>query len=129
MRGADGGTSDMLCALPAFWVGLLYDEVSLHNALDMIVHWTPEERQNLRNMVPMTGLRTPFQGRLLRHVAEDVLQWAKDGLDRRGLNESSFLDPLKDVVGTGLTPADRLLDMFHNTWENSVDPVFRERCY
>ncbi|XP_057747206.1 uncharacterized protein LOC130966418 isoform X2 [Arachis stenosperma] len=50
MRGADGGTSDMLCALPAFWVVLLHDEVSLHNALDMIVHWTPEERQNLRNM-------------------------------------------------------------------------------
>ncbi|XLU77760.1 hypothetical protein S245_001181, partial [Arachis hypogaea] len=50
MRGADGGTSDMLCALPAFWVGLLHDEDFLHNALDIIVHWTPEERQNLRNM-------------------------------------------------------------------------------
>ncbi|KAL1370930.1 hypothetical protein AAHE18_01G095300 [Arachis hypogaea] len=62
MRGADGGTSDMLCALPAFWVGLLHDEDFLHNALDIIVHWTPEERQNLRNMVPITGLRTPFQG-------------------------------------------------------------------
>ncbi|MED6206851.1 glutamate--cysteine ligase [Stylosanthes scabra] len=109
MRGADGGTSDMLCALPAFWVGLLYDEVSLHNVLDMIADWTPEERQNLRNMVPMTGLRTQFQGRLLRHVAEDVLKWAKDGLDRRGLKESNFLDPLKDVVGTGITA-----DSFNN---------------
>ncbi|XP_072052553.1 glutamate--cysteine ligase, chloroplastic [Arachis hypogaea] len=65
MRGADGGTSDMLCALPAFWVGLLHDEDFLHNALDIIVHWTPEERQNLRNMVPITGLRTPFQGKKL----------------------------------------------------------------
>ncbi|XP_061337250.1 glutamate--cysteine ligase, chloroplastic-like [Gastrolobium bilobum] len=129
MRGADGGPLDMLCALPAFWVGLLYDEVSLHNVLDMIDDWTPEDRQNLRNMVPVTGLRTPFQGRQMRHVAEDVLKWAKDGLDRRGLNESVFLDPLKEVVRTGLTPADKLLGMYNDKWGNNIDPVFRECCY
>ncbi|XP_057443737.1 glutamate--cysteine ligase, chloroplastic-like [Lotus japonicus] len=129
MRGADGGPLNMLCALPAFWVGLLYDEVSLHNVLDMIADWTTEDRQYLRNKVPMTGLRTPFQGRLLQDVAEDVLKWAKDGLDRRRLNESNFLDPLMEVVRTGLTPADKLLEMYNNKWSSNIDSLFRENCY
>ncbi|XP_020218304.1 glutamate--cysteine ligase, chloroplastic [Cajanus cajan] len=129
IRGADGGPLDMLCALPAFWVGLLYDDVSLQNVLDMIVDWTPEDIQNLRNKVPITGLRTPFQGRLLLHIAEDVLKWAKDGLDRRCLNESIFLNPLKEIATTGLTQADKLLEMYNNKWGNNVDAVFRERCY
>ncbi|KAG5061500.1 hypothetical protein JHK87_002529 [Glycine soja] len=129
MRGADDGPLEMLCALPAFWVGLLYDEVSLQNVLDMIADWTPEDIQNLRNKVPITGLRTPVQGRLLQHIAEDTLKWAKDGLDRRCLNESVFLDPLKEVIGTGLTQADKLLEMYNNKWGNNIDPVFRERCY
>ncbi|WJX60294.1 glutamate--cysteine ligase [Trifolium repens] len=129
MRGADGGPLNMLCALPAFWVGLLYDEVSLHNVLDMIADWTTEDRQYLRNQVPYTGLKTPFQGRLLQHVAEDVLKWAKDGLERRCLNESIFLDPLIEVVGTGVTPAEKLLEMYNNKWGNNIDNVFRECCY
>ncbi|KAJ7952314.1 glutamate--cysteine ligase, chloroplastic-like [Quillaja saponaria] len=129
LRGADGGPLRMLCALPAFWVGLLYDEVSLQNVLDMIEDWTPEERKALRKKVPKAGLRTPFRDGLLRHVAEDVLKWAKDGLERRQLNESVFLDALTEVVRTGLTPADRLLEMYHENWGHSIDPVFKELCY
>nr|KYP38869.1 hypothetical protein KK1_039850 [Cajanus cajan] len=129
MRGADGGPLDMLCALPAFWVGLLYDEVSLQNVLDMISDWTPENIQNLRNEVPITGLRTQLQGRMLLHIAEDVLKWAKDGLDRRGLNESIFLNPLKEVVTSGLTQADKLLNLYNKKWRNNIDVVYKERCY
>ncbi|KAJ6810863.1 glutamate--cysteine ligase, chloroplastic [Iris pallida] len=51
MRGADGGPWRRLCALPAFWVGLLYDEVSLQKVLDMIADWTKEEREMLRRKV------------------------------------------------------------------------------
>ncbi|ESW30493.1 hypothetical protein PHAVU_002G157600 [Phaseolus vulgaris] len=129
MRGADNGPLHMICAVPAFWVGLLYDEVSLQNVLDMIADWTTEDLQNLRNMVPITGLRTSIQGRLLRHIAEDVLKWAKEGLDRRGLNESVFLDPLKEVVFTGFTQADKLLELYHSNWGKNIDHVFRECCY
>lgn len=34
-----------------FQVGLLYDEVSLQNVLDLTADWTEEERQMLRNKV------------------------------------------------------------------------------
>ncbi|GMY20161.1 glutamate--cysteine ligase, chloroplastic-like [Fagus crenata] len=129
MRGADAGPLTMLCALPAFWVGLLYDEVSLQNVLEMIADWTPEERQMLRDKVPNTGLNTPFQGGLVKDVAESVIKWAKDGLERRGLEESVYLNGLAEVVSTGMTPAEKLLQMYHEKWAKNVDPVFEELRY
>ncbi|KDO76209.1 hypothetical protein CISIN_1g010751mg [Citrus sinensis] len=129
MRGADGGPWRRLCALPAFWVGLLYDEDSLQNVLDMTADWTTGERQMLRNKVPKTGLKTPFRDGLLRHVAQDVLKLSKDGLERRGFKETGFLNEVAEVVRTGVTPAEKLLDMYHGKWRESVDPVFEELLY
>ncbi|KAI8569547.1 hypothetical protein RHMOL_Rhmol02G0287000 [Rhododendron molle] len=130
MRGADGGPWSSLCALPAFWVGILYDEVSLQSVLDITSDWTPEERQMLRNKVPKSGLKTPFRDGLLRHVAEEVVKLAKGGLERRGFKESGFLNEVAEVVRTGVTPAEKLLEMYHGKWGGqSVDPVFVELLY
>ncbi|CAN1300792.1 Glutamate--cysteine ligase, chloroplastic [Linum perenne] len=129
MRGADGGPWRRLCALPAFWVGLLYDEVSLQNVLDMVADWTPEERQMLRDKVPRTGLKTPFRDGYLRHIAEDVVKLARDGLERRGFKEVGFLNEVAEVVRTGVTPAERLLELYNGKWGQSVDPVFEELLY
>ncbi|CAN0907634.1 Glutamate--cysteine ligase, chloroplastic [Linum grandiflorum] len=132
MRGADGGPWRRLCALPAFWVGLLYDEVSLQNVLDLVADWTPEERQMLRDKVPRLGLKTAFRDGFLRHVAEDVVKLAKDGLERRGFKEVGFLNEVAEVVRTviaGVTPAEKLLDLYNGKWGQSVDPVFEELLY
>ncbi|TXG50509.1 hypothetical protein EZV62_023033 [Acer yangbiense] len=143
MRGADGGRRGSLCALPAFWVGLLYDDVSLQNVLDITADWTTEERQMLRNQVPKTGLKTPFRDGLLWHVAQDVLKFAKaccstyfcrsiilqDGLERRGFKESRFLNAVAEVATTGVTSAEKLLEMYHGKWAQSVDHVFEELLY
>lgn len=126
MRGADGGPWRRLCALPALWVGLLYDETSLQAVLDLTKDWTKEERQMLRTKVTKMGLKTPFRDGLLKHIAEDILQLAKDGLQRRGFKETGFLNEVAEVVRTGVTPAERLLDLYHGKWANSVDPVFEE---
>uniref|UniRef100_A0A2N9GSK3 glutamate--cysteine ligase n=2 Tax=Fagus sylvatica TaxID=28930 RepID=A0A2N9GSK3_FAGSY len=95
----------------------------------MIADWTPEERQMLRDKVPKTGLNTPFQGGLVKDVAESVIKWAKDGLERRGLEESVYLNGLAEVVSTGMTPAEKLLQMYHEKWAQNVDPVFEELRY
>ncbi|KAK2647299.1 hypothetical protein Ddye_014788 [Dipteronia dyeriana] len=102
MRGADGGPRGSLCGLPAFWVGLLYDDVSLQNVLDITTDWTMEERQMLRNKVPKTGLKTPFRDGLLWHVAQDALKFAKDDPERKGFKESGFLNAVVEVARTGV---------------------------
>ncbi|CAH9112319.1 unnamed protein product [Cuscuta epithymum] len=129
MRGADGGPWRRLCALPAFWVGLLYDDISLQSIMDMTLDWTTEEREMLRNKVPTSGLNTPFRDGLLKHVAQDVLKLAKGGLERRGFKETGFLNEVSDVVNTGVTPAEKLLDLYFGKWGQNVDPVFEELLY
>ena len=67
--------------------------------------------------------------RWLRHVAEDVVQVAKDGLERRGFKESGFLNEVSEVVRTGVTPAEKNLELYNGKWEQFVDPVFEELLY
>ncbi|KAG0588091.1 hypothetical protein KC19_2G215400 [Ceratodon purpureus] len=129
MRGADGGPWRRLCALPAFWTGILYDEESLQGALDIISDWTEKERAMLRNKVPKQGLNVPFRDGLLKHVAQDVFKLAKDGLTRRGLNEEGFLKDIEETVRTGVTSAEHLLKLYHEKWGESVDPVFEHLLY
>jgi glutamate--cysteine ligase len=135
MRGADGGPWRRLCALPAFWVGLLYDELPLDAANDLIKDWTLEEHAYLRAEVPRHGLDLPFRQRRLRDVALDVLAMAREGLRRRarvssaGDDESHFLDTLFGVAGSGRTFADELLEDFATRWNGDIDPIYREHAY
>ena len=132
MRGADGGRWGRICALPALWVGLLYSDSALDAAWDRVKHWTIEEREALRHAVPRLALETPVPGGGTVHdLAIDVLEIATSGLRERarlnsaGDNEGGFLDPLRDVVASGKTFADRLLDRYHGEWQGDVSHVYR----
>jgi glutamate--cysteine ligase len=136
MRGADGGPWSRICALPALWVGLLYDSQALDAAWQLVRHWTLEEREALRHAVPKTALRTPVPGGGTMHdLAREVLEIATAGLSRRarlnasGDNESGFLDPLQEIVASGKTPAERLLDLYHGDWNGDVSLVYAEMSF
>jgi glutamate--cysteine ligase len=135
MRGADVGPLPHIIALSAFWTGLLYDRLSLDGAWQIVKGWTADERQQLRDDVPRLGLRATIQGRSLRDVARDVLQLSADGLKRRarldanGRDESLYLAPLQQIVGSGRTLAEVMIDQFKGEWNQSVQPAFVKYAY
>lgn len=129
MRGADGGPWRLICALPALWVGLLYDAQAQAEALDLIRGWSADEREYLRSEVGIHGLRTPFRGGTLRDVALEVLAIARGGLERRGHDEAAFLKSLQLIAESGRTPADALLELYEGKWGRSVDPMYDELAY
>lgn len=136
MRGADGGPWKRLCALPALWVGLLYDSVALDAAAEIVEGWTIEEMLALRRDVPRLALKTPFRKGTVLDVAREVVKVARAGLNARGrmnrmgdANESHFLNPLVEIVESGLTPAERKLELFHREWGGSVEPLFERFQY
>lgn len=134
-RGADGGPWNRLCALPAFWVGLLYDDAALNAAWDYVKDWTDEERANLRTGAAKHALKTPFRDRTLQMIAKDVLAISRSGLKARGMlnahgeHEALFLDDLDEIAKSGVCPAERLIERFNGAWGGSVEPVFEEAAY
>lgn len=133
MRGADGGRWGRICALPAFWVGLLYDDAALDAAWELVKDWSMEEREALRSAVPKLALDAPLPGGgTLRDIAGEVLDIAAAGLNARarinasGDNESGFLDPLREIVRTGKVPAQVLLDRFNGDWGGYITRVYEE---
>jgi glutamate--cysteine ligase len=135
MRGADSNPWRLLPALPAFWVGLLYDEDALEAAWDLVKDWTAEERQKLRDDVPVLGFKAAIHARTVLDLAKETLALARKGLARRerldaiGDDETRYLAPLEMLVERGRTPADDLLEKFHGPWAGSVEPVFTEYAY
>ncbi|KAK6158255.1 hypothetical protein DH2020_005569 [Rehmannia glutinosa] len=126
MRGADGGPWRRLCALPAFWSFEFLKVISFR-----IVFSSASAAGTflLYVCVPKSGLKTPFRDGLLKHVAQEVVKFAKDGLERRGFKETGFLNEVTEVVNTGVTPAEKLLELYHGKWGQTVDPVFEELLY
>ena len=133
MRGADGGPWNRICALPALWVGLLYDQTALDAAWDLVKDWSMDEREALRNAVPKLGLKAPVPGgRTLHDIAREALAIAQGGLAARarlntsGDNETGFLDPLHEIVSRNETPAERLLRLYHGEWGGDISRVYEE---
>jgi len=122
MRGADNGPVEMIKALPAFWVGLLYDKQSLDAAYEMVRDWTDEDREYLRTETPRTGLQTPFMGTTVQEIARNALALSEAGLKRRGIkdengnDESIYLAPVHEIANSGKNWAIRLLESYYGKW-------------
>jgi glutamate--cysteine ligase len=126
MRGADSGPRDHLVALAALWVGLLYSDVALDAAGELVRDWSIEDHERLRNEVPRDGLRVKFRKGDVRRIALDVVAIAKEGLRLRGLGEEQYLVPLEEIAETGRTLADRMLDDYKRKWAGRIDPIFND---
>ena len=136
MRGADGGPWNRICALPALWVGLLYDDSALDAAWDEVKHWTIEDHHRIRAEVPKLGLAAKGpRGRTFQQLGKQILDIAAAGLSSRarlngaGDSEQGFLDPLYEVITSGKTPAEKLLDRYHGEWNGDLSKIYDEMSF
>jgi len=135
MRGADSGPQSRICALPALWAGVLYDGAALEAAWDLCKGWTAEDRVRLRTDAARLGLKAQVGGRSLQAVAVDMVAIAKEGLKRRARidggfsDETGFLRELEEIAGSGVTPAERLLDLYNGPWAGDVGRAFDQLAY
>ena len=135
MRGSDGGPWSRICALPALWTGIFYDAPSLAAAWDLCKDWDIEDHERLRRDVTRLGLRAEVAGRSVRDIAVDMVAIAREGLKNRAkfsggmVDERGYLSELEDIADTGVTPAERMLDLYHGDWKGDVDRIYRDFAY
>ena len=135
MRGCDTGPWGELCAMPAFWVGLLYDQSALDAAWDMVKDWTAQERDQLRRDVPKMGFQTPFRDTTIQELARQALDISRAGLNARamlnahGENETVFLQELDEFVKTGKSNADLLIEKFKGEWDGNILRAYEDCRY
>ncbi len=135
MRGADAGPWSRLCALPAFWTGIFYDDDALDAAYALVQCWTDEDREALRRSVPTLGLKAPIKGLSAQDVARQAVAIARSGLKARaklnasGDDETGFLAELEDIAETGVTAADRLLERWRTEWRGDMAKLFEACAY
>jgi glutamate--cysteine ligase len=135
MRGADTGPPQRLCALAAFWMGLLYDDAATAAAWDLVKRWRIPDHERLREDAARLGLKAVVDGRTLQALATDVLAIARRGLKNRGrigpamTDETGFLASLDEIADAGVTPAEHWLDLYHGAWREDVTPVYEAAAY
>jgi glutamate--cysteine ligase len=135
MRGADGGPWSRICALPALWTGILYDSDALAAAWELCKDWTTEDRVKFRADAAKTGLKGTVAGRPIQEVAREFVNIARQGLRRRArfsgglVDETGYLSELEEIAETGITPAERLLDLYHGPWQGDVTRAYEEFAY
>ena len=137
MRGADGGPWRKLCALPAFWVGLMYDQNSLDSAWDICKNWDANTREEMRIAASEEGIAANTNGLSLLDLARELLDISRVGLKNRarpgngGLvpDECHFLNAIEEVIETGKSPACELIDKYNNEWQKDLKNVYRDCAY
>jgi glutamate--cysteine ligase len=135
MRGADGGPWSRICALPALWAGVLYDAPSLAAAWDLCKGWDIADHERLRRDVTRLGLKAEVAGRSVRDIAVDMVDIARQGLKNRAkfsggmVDERGYLSELEDIADSGVTPAERLLDLYHGPWQGDVKRLYADFAY
>lgn len=137
MRGADGGAWRRLCALSAFWVGLMYDNSALDAAWDVAKAWDASTRTAWLQAAGKNGLQARVNGVLMRDLARQVLDIANAGLQARGRagndgmipDETHFLDTLRESVDSGQVPADEILAHYYGDWQGDLDRLYKEYSY
>jgi glutamate--cysteine ligase len=135
MRGADAGPWSRLCALPALWMGIFYDAPALAAAWDLCKDWKIEDHEGLRADVARRGLKAEISGRKVQDVARDLLVIARSGLKNRNrlsggmVDETGYLSELDQIADSGITPAERLLELYNTRWAGDAGRVFDDFAY
>jgi len=135
MRGADAGPWSRLCALPALWTGIFYADAALAAAWDLCKSWSVDDHERLRADVARVGLKAQIAGRSVQDVAKDMVAIAAQGLKRRNrmsgglVDETGYLAELQEIAESGITPAERLLELYHGPWSGDAGKVFEAFAY
>jgi len=116
VRGADSQDTALVCALPALWKGVLYDDDAMEAAIRVTERISYDDAERSRVGIAERALRARLAGRELAAWAGDLLDISEAGLARisnlnsHGKDERIHLAKLRSLVSEAKSPADALVE-------------------
>ena len=106
-----------MMALPALWVGLLYDRGARRAAAELTQGWSFAELLDFQGEVAKSALQARGPGGVTAlELGRQVVRIAREGLigwqKISGFDERASLDPLDEILNTGRTFAERVLEAY-----------------
>ena len=99
----------MTLALPALWKGIFYDSSALDALDSLTAQWDRAQVIQMQRAAAMDGIRAKGSTWSIHSLAAGLLELSEQGLVRLGQEEEQFLGPLKEIVESRTTRADRLI--------------------
>jgi glutamate--cysteine ligase len=134
-RGTDAVPGAHVCALPAFWKGLLYDAESLDAGLARLRRWTHAQVFALHGEVAKRGLQARAPDAEVLEVARELVALSRSGLrrlaarDARGADESVLLAPLEAVLERGTSLARHWVEQWNGPWRQDISRLIEHARY
>lgn len=135
VRGSDAVPPRLICALPALWKGVLYDDDACAAAWRLVDALTLPEREALQADVARFGLAAEVDGRAVIDLARELVEISSEGLRRIALrgetdaDERSFLDPLRELLARGKSPGEQILESWRGEWDGDMDRLLQASRY
>ncbi len=135
MRGADAGGYKSLCALPAFWTGLIYCNNCIDELMELINQWSYEEINRFRIDITKIGLDAQIGNESGWDIAQKILNISRNGLSIRsrknsfGDDETVHLDYLFQIVSERKTKATKSIESYFSDGKLDVKKLYSSESF
>ncbi len=135
VRGADSVPARLSMALPALWLGVLYDDQTLAWVEERLVPLGHDVWATARERVAREGLHAPVAGTTVGAFARELLAHADAALARRsrldvhGRDERQYLAPLVEAAHHGRSLGDVILDDWSPSRPDAVRALLERAAY
>jgi len=131
IRNCDSQRSELICALPALWKGLLYDKDAMQASFNVVKQLKWDDFNELRSLTPKYGLKAEMNGFSVLDAANELVYIAFESLNKANVfndaekNESIYLEPLIELLKNNQTPADVILKNWHGVWNKDISKLVK----
>lgn len=135
VRGTDAVPAGLICALPALWKGVLYDEEACSAAWALVAERSFAWREAALEEVARQGLAAEVEGVKILGLARELVAIAREGLRRighagqRDPDETGYLDPIDPFLEAGRSPGREILEHWEGAWSHSMPRLIEYARY
>ena len=125
IRNHDCVGKDMIYSVLAIYKGILYNETAMDEIEELFAKFDYNDFSELRYNVPKSAMNAHIAGIKVSEIAKEILYIAEKSLIEMDTNEENFLEPIRELVADGISPADIIIRNWNGIWNKDVNKLVK----